>query len=97
MIQVPQASGYSSEVELSLELPAGRLPLAKIGPDRITLCKSYSAPAGPATIVMRVDGHETRWRVRLVEGLHEDSCFARIERLSCETAPDSVEQANTRM
>ena len=79
MIQPSQNNGHSSTVELSLRLATRTLPLAAIGPDRITLRESYDAPASDATIIMRVDGDERRWNVFLVDGLQAGSRLARIE------------------
>ena len=82
MIQPSQTNGYSSTVDLSLELVGETISLHAIGPDLITLREAYEAPPGPATVVMRVDGRERRWSVLLVDGLRPDSKIARVERLA---------------
>jgi hypothetical protein len=87
MIQASHYNGYSSTVDLSLELAGETISLHAIGPDRITLREAYVAPPGPATVVMRVDGEECRWSVLLVDGLRRESCIARIEQVSSEAEP----------
>jgi hypothetical protein len=82
MIQASRTNGYSSTVDLSLELAGETISLHAIGPDRITLREAYEAPPGPATVVMRVDGSEHRWSVILVDGLRPDSKIARTEQVA---------------
>jgi hypothetical protein len=87
MSRPSQSYGYSSTVDLNLELAGETISLHAIGPDRITLREAYEAPSGPATVVMRVDSRERRWCVRLVDGLRPDSRIARIEQDSSAAEP----------
>jgi hypothetical protein len=82
MARTSQTNGYSSTVDLSLELAGETISLHAIGPDRITLREAYEAPPGPATVVMRVDGSEHRWSVILLDGLRPDSKVARTEQVA---------------
>lgn len=88
MLQASHNNGYSSSVDLSLELAGETISLHAIGPDRITLREAYEAPPGPVTVVMRMDGDECRWSVVLLDGLRRDSRIARIEQVSFDTESD---------
>lgn len=85
MGSAPQTYGYSSNVELNLELRGRILPLHAIGPDRVTLREEYEAPPGPATVIMRIDGQEDRWNVVLPDGLQRGDKTARIDRVASQS------------
>jgi hypothetical protein len=82
MVSAPQHNGYSSNVELNLEIRGRLLALHAIGPDLITLREGYEAPPGPATVIMRVDGREDRWSVLLPDGLLKGERTARVEQVA---------------
>ena len=44
--------------------------LAQIGPYHMIMAQPENLPPCDAEIVMRIDGQEDRWPVRLVEGAH---------------------------
>lgn len=54
---------YSANVELSLWADGRNVPLAKIGPDFVTLAQPCEIPAGGAIVRMRVDGSLREWSV----------------------------------
>ncbi len=66
-------NGHSAEVRIDLILNGRTLSVGQLGPDFLVLDQPAEQPAGTADILMRVDGREQRWTVRLPEGL----CLAR--------------------
>ncbi|QDT47441.1 hypothetical protein Pan258_14760 [Symmachiella dynata] len=60
---------YSAEVQLFLEANGQSWRLAKVGPGRIVPRDKIELEAGPAEILMIVDGQERRWSVYLVDGI----------------------------
>jgi hypothetical protein len=62
--------GYSSEVELYLQIAEKTLPIARIGPNSFTLRDSCEYPPGTeATIVVKVDGRERKVHAFLQNGV----------------------------
>jgi hypothetical protein len=51
--------GYSAVVELRLMLNGESIDVAKTGPDRITLVEPRELPAGPAELIITIDGRDT--------------------------------------
>lgn len=45
------------------------LPIAQLGPDFLVLRGPANHPPCDAEIAMSIDGHESRWQVRLVDGI----------------------------
>jgi hypothetical protein len=62
------ASGYSSHVQLYLEMSGRTIALSEIGPGFVSLREPTDIPPGDAEVVMRIDDHETRWSVELPNG-----------------------------
>ncbi len=60
---------YSAHVQLFLEANGPSRRLAQVGPGRIVPRDQIELDAGPAEIVMVVDGKERRWGVHLVDGI----------------------------
>ena len=58
---------YSSVVALRLMARRQEYPLAQAASDFVILKTPAAVPAGPATIVMVVDGRERRWEVVIPE------------------------------
>jgi hypothetical protein len=61
-------AGYSSKVQLFLEMLGRVYSLSEIDPDFVTLREPADLPPGNADVVMRVDGSEQRWPVELPHG-----------------------------
>jgi hypothetical protein len=67
MTDLPQH--HSSLVHLSLVTEYGTIRLSQIGPHFVVVSKAQDLPPCDAEIIMRVNGQENRWKVRLVEGI----------------------------
>lgn len=50
---------------MALHINGSRLPLAKVGPDRLYLRTPHALLATSGEVVMQIDGQERRWRVAL--------------------------------
>jgi hypothetical protein len=57
--------GYSAVVDLRLEWNGSSIDVAKTGPDRITLSEPRELPAGPAELIITVDGKKTTYPIVL--------------------------------
>lgn len=51
--------GYSAVVDLRLIRNGESIDVAKTGPDRITLVEPRELDAGPAELIITIDGRET--------------------------------------
>lgn len=51
--------GYSADIDLRLVRNGESIDVAKTGPDRITLTEPRELSAGPAELIITIDGHET--------------------------------------
>jgi len=80
MIQPSSNFGYSSEVDLRLDLGGRQVSLHAVGPERVTLREPTDAPPGPAEVIVCIDGRERRSPVMLPDGLSRDSKYARTIR-----------------
>jgi hypothetical protein len=61
-------AGYSSRVQLSLEIADCVYPLSRVGPDFVRLRHATFISAGTGQVVMVFDGRECRWRVVFPNG-----------------------------
>ena len=61
-------AGYSSRVQLSLEMAGGVYPLSHTGPHFVRLREATFIAPGKGEVVMVVDGKERRWPVSLPNG-----------------------------
>jgi hypothetical protein len=61
-------NGYSADVKLHLVVGDRTLELAQIGPNDVVLRTPTDLPPSDAEVVMKIDGQERRWSVRLPEG-----------------------------
>ena len=66
---------------MELMLNGYMLPVSHMGPDFLRLRNATEHEAAEAEVVMVVDGHETRWRVWLPEGLRAGKGRVRLERI----------------
>jgi hypothetical protein len=57
--------GYSATVDLQLSRNGEMIDVAKTGPDRITLSQPRELPAGPAELIITVDGRKTTYPIVL--------------------------------
>jgi hypothetical protein len=60
---------HSADVRMHLLLNGLALTISQLGPDFLVLEHSAEHPAGTAEILLKVDNYETRWTVRLPNGL----------------------------
>ena len=58
---------------MRLLLNGGALPIAQMGPDFLILESATEHPPTDATIELRIDASERRWKVRLPHGLSNTS------------------------
>jgi hypothetical protein len=81
-------SGHSAQVRMELHVNGHVLPIAQLGPDFLVLTNPIDHPPGDAEIAMSIDGHESRWPVRLLDGLSSQQRRAPIAR--CQAANGST-------
>jgi hypothetical protein len=74
--------GHSAEVQIHLVLKGTILPVSHLGPDYVRLRESAEVPPCEGQIVLVIDGHESRWPVRLPEGLQPGQGRIPVERVS---------------
>ncbi len=72
--------GYSADVRIHLHVNGHVLPVAQLGPDFLILRTPVNHPPVDAEIAMSIDGDESRWRVRLVDGIASAQVKTRITR-----------------
>jgi len=75
---------FSSEVDLWLEVegyPPGNIALSQAGADFVVVTEPIDLPAGPAWVVVSVDGHLYRNRVHLTRGISQD--HSRVPTAAC--------------
>ncbi len=54
---------------MELRLDGQVLPIAQLGPDFLILTEPFDHPPADAEIVLGIDGQESRWPIRLAEGI----------------------------
>jgi hypothetical protein len=64
---------HSARVEMRLVVNGSSISITQMGPDFLFVESACDYPPGEATIVLRVDDSERRWRVRLPEGISRNS------------------------
>jgi hypothetical protein len=70
MVTQSRQSGHSSTVHLRLEMADGFIAVNQMGPDFLLVSEtSRSFAPGEGTLFMSVDGNESRWKVRLPDGV----------------------------
>ena len=65
---------------MELHLNGHVLPIAQLGPDFLVLSNPIDHPPAEAEITLSIDGDESRWRVRLYEGVSPGRRRTRIAR-----------------
>jgi hypothetical protein len=68
-MKVSNHGGHSAIINMVLRFNGTSMPIAKMGPDYIVLNSASDYPPCEATIEMRVDDSESRWNVRLPNGI----------------------------
>ena len=63
-----QKARHSAEVGIELIVGEKRWRVAQLGPDFVILDETSPAEAGLAKILLRVDGEDEQWTVRLMAG-----------------------------
>ena len=69
MIKASRYGGHSAIVKMQLRFNRTSIPIAKMGPDYIVVHSASDYPPCEATIEMRVDDIQSRWNVRLPNGI----------------------------
>ena len=57
---------------MTLLLNGHTIPIAQMGPDFLILDHPVDHPPCVADVILSVDGHESRWAIRLPEGIHRE-------------------------
>lgn len=65
---------------MALNVNGFTLPIAQLGPDFLVLERPINHTPCEAVIAMSVDGNESRWRVRLADGIRTDQRKTSISR-----------------
>ena len=73
MIAEQSYGAHSAKVEMQLIVNGKSISVTQMGPDFLFIESAADYPPGEATIVLRVDGSERQWQVRLPEGISKDS------------------------
>jgi hypothetical protein len=60
-----ESRGYSADVRIELRVNGRRIPVTQTGGGRLVLRQAQELPETDAEVVMHIDGHERRWRVKL--------------------------------
>jgi hypothetical protein len=58
------------------------LRVAQLGPDFLVLNTAFTHAPADAEIAMSIDGHQSRWPVRLLDGIHPGQRKTRIGKSS---------------
>jgi len=65
----PEVRRYSADVRMELRQNGRALAISHLGPDFLILTNPIDHPPAEAEILLAIDGHESRWPVRLVNGI----------------------------
>ena len=69
---------HSADVRMHLSVNGHMLSIGHLGPDYLVLDTPIDHPPSDAEISLSVDGKESRWEVKLVDGLSVERARARI-------------------
>ena len=64
-----KSPGHSADVRMELRFNGHVLPIAQMGPDFLIIINPIDHPPTEAEITLSIDGDESRWLVRLEDGL----------------------------
>jgi hypothetical protein len=73
MIAEQSYGAHSARVEMRLLTNGANISITQMGPDFLFVESAGDHPPGDASIVLRVDDSERRWKVRLPEGIAKNS------------------------
>jgi hypothetical protein len=73
-----QSFAHSADVQMGLSVNGHVLRIGHLGPDYVILDSSIDHPPSEAEVSLTVDGQESRWQVKLSEGLSASQTRARI-------------------
>jgi hypothetical protein len=73
--------GHSADVRMSLFVNGHILNISHLGPNYLILRNPVAHEPTDAEISLSIDGHENKWRVRLVNGISLDALKTAIEPL----------------
>jgi hypothetical protein len=76
----PEKLGYSAHVRIELNVNGFTLSVGQLGPDFIILREPTDHPPAEAEIALWIDGAESRWPVKLPEGLSKEKARTKITR-----------------
>jgi hypothetical protein len=79
MDELETGTNYSADVDLWLDRSGERVRLAQVSSSFVISDPGAEAPAGPATIVLSVDGRTYERRVRLLSDLTSASHCSLVE------------------
>lgn len=68
-----EVQNYSARVWMELRVNGSMLTISHLGPDYLILAQPVNHPPAEAEIVMSVDGSQSRWSVRLPDGVSRAS------------------------
>ena len=71
-------SGHSADVQMRLSVNGHTLSIGHLGPDYVVVDAPIDHPPSDAEISLSVDGKESRWKVRLIDGLSASQGRSRI-------------------
>jgi hypothetical protein len=71
-------SGHSADVQMRLSVDGHTLSIGHLGPDYVILDASIDHPPSDAEVFLSVDGKESRWKVRLIDGLSASQARSRF-------------------
>ncbi len=69
---------HSATVQMQLLVNGSAIGVAQMGPDFLFIETASDHPPGDATLILKVDGNEQRWRVKLPKGIFSDSVRVEI-------------------
>ena len=73
MIAEPNYGAHSAHVEMQLLVNGASISITHMGSDYVLVESPADYPPGEASIVLKVDESESRWKVRLPEGISRAS------------------------
>ncbi len=77
-----KTQGHSAQVRMELRVNGHVLRIAQMGRDFLMLKNPIDHPPAEAEIYLRIDESESRWRVRLVEGISPENRKTKVAPLA---------------
>jgi hypothetical protein len=71
-------ASHSADVQMHLSVNGHTLTIGHLGPDYVVVDAPIDYPPSDAEISLSVDGKESRWTVRLIDGLSASQARSRI-------------------